>query len=688
MRNFTLIFSLLIFPFLSFAQQVQRNYVLVEIATGDWCSWCPGAALAADDLIENGDPAAIIENHYNDTFETNDSKSRIIDYYGINSYPTSHFDGSYDTVIGGAQDTSVYAWFKPIVDARILMDSDFTLDIYGENDGDDYSTYVHVQNLGGYDGDNIALRYTLTESHIEYSWKGLDEMNFANRLMVPDHNGIDLSQYDLSEETIIDVDFTFNNSWDAENCELVLFIQDDDTQEVLQSYKIALNDLYIPITVDFEADATSGCDGTVVNFTDLSVGEGTISYQWTFEGGTPETSNEQNPTVTYNSGGYFNVELTATDENSTGTYMIPNYIWIEETPAQPESPEGDSQVCNNSEAYYTVAYVDFADDWEWELEPATAGILAANDQEATLTPTTDWTGDFTLRVRASSDCGTGEWSDPFEGSIQAGPEIFTIEGGGPYCFDGDGSEITLNGSETGISYELFLSDTATNLFVEGTGSPISFGMQTDTGFYSVQADNNFCSIIMSGQAEVSYLFPPDSPEMPDGDELVCNDLTTTYTTIEIDDAYDYNWSLDPTEAGTINSEGVEAEITWNEDFSGMVQLTVSGMNDCGEGIYSEALVIQVDDCTDVAELSLENHLNIFPNPASGTLNISCITQTNGRGKLKIYNHVGQLQVERTINFNAEDLQEKIDVSKLRKGLYLLNIQFPDNKVLNTKLVKN
>jgi len=686
MRNFTLLLIVLVFPLLTFSQQVPRNVVLVEIATGDWCSWCPGAALAADDLIENGDPAAIIENHFYDIFETPDSKFRIQDYYGINSYPTANFDGSYNIIASGAQDTSIYILYKPIVDARILMESDFTMYMYGENDDDDYSTYVYVQNVGGYSGDNISLRYTLTESDIEYSWQGLAEMNFVNRLMVPDHNGIDLSQYDLSEETMIEVDFTFNNSWDNENCELVLFIQDDDTQEVLQSFKVALTELYIPIEVNFEADVTSGCDGTIVNFTDLSVGQGEITYQWIFEGGTPETSTEQNPTVTYNSGGYFNVELTATDEYSTGTYSIDNYIWIEETPAQPESPEGDSQICNNSTAFYTVAYVDFSDDWEWELEPTSAGTLETYDQEATFTPAENWTGDFTLRVRASNDCGIGDWSEPLEGTIHNGPEIFTVEGGGSYCIGGAGSEITLNGSETGINYELFLGENTTSVTVEGTGEMISFGMQTDTGYYAVQAGNDFCTIGMSGEVQVNYLYPPLSPEIPDGDVLVCNDDVTSYTTIESEDAYDYSWALNPGEAGSINIEGAEAEITWNENFSGMASLTVAGINDCGEGDYSDTLTIQVDDCTNINETIKDQSFAVYPNPASGEINISSFVPERTAATVKIFNQTGQLVYERTMNFREGNLSRRIDISSLKKGMYLISIQ-SDSNIFTKKLIK-
>lgn len=52
-------------------------------------------------------------------------------------------------------------------------------------------------------------------------------------------------------------------------------------------------------------------DGSI-DFTDLSTGS-PVAWSWTFEGGTPSTSNEQNPTVTYADLGTYDVSLTVTD---------------------------------------------------------------------------------------------------------------------------------------------------------------------------------------------------------------------------------------------------------------------------------------------------------------------------------------------------------------------------------------
>jgi PKD repeat protein len=72
-----------------------------------------------------------------------------------------------------------------------------------------------------------------------------------------------------------------------------------------------------PITVfpvlvaDFTASETRIKVGETVTFTDISVGDPT-SWLWEFEGGTPATSTEQNPTVTFNVNKPVTVSLTVT----------------------------------------------------------------------------------------------------------------------------------------------------------------------------------------------------------------------------------------------------------------------------------------------------------------------------------------------------------------------------------------
>jgi PKD repeat protein len=78
--------------------------------------------------------------------------------------------------------------------------------------------------------------------------------------------------------------------------------------------------------VTFESSETELCDGTTVDFTDMSYFQGD-SWEWTFEGGTPSSSTEQNPSVTYENGGYFDVSLTITNSDGVSyTHTESDYI--------------------------------------------------------------------------------------------------------------------------------------------------------------------------------------------------------------------------------------------------------------------------------------------------------------------------------------------------------------------------
>ena len=85
------------------------------------------------------------------------------------------------------------------------------------------------------------------------------------------------------------------------------------------------------IVADFTVDATTINIGGSVHFTDNSWGGQLVSWDWEFEGGTPATSTDQNPTVTYNESGTYNVRLTITNaDGESASKFAPNYINVVE----------------------------------------------------------------------------------------------------------------------------------------------------------------------------------------------------------------------------------------------------------------------------------------------------------------------------------------------------------------------
>lgn len=83
----------------------------------------------------------------------------------------------------------------------------------------------------------------------------------------------------------------------------------------------------VPPVADFSASETQITAGNSVTFTDLSTNMPT-SWSWTFEGGTPATSNLQNPTVTYSEPGEYTVTLVASNAFGSDTETKTEYISV------------------------------------------------------------------------------------------------------------------------------------------------------------------------------------------------------------------------------------------------------------------------------------------------------------------------------------------------------------------------
>ncbi len=82
------------------------------------------------------------------------------------------------------------------------------------------------------------------------------------------------------------------------------------------------------LAAQFIADETIICKMHTVNFTDQSIG-GAIEWSWTFEGGDPATSTDQNPSVYYETPGFYDVTLEVTDGTETVSITKEEYIEVD-----------------------------------------------------------------------------------------------------------------------------------------------------------------------------------------------------------------------------------------------------------------------------------------------------------------------------------------------------------------------
>ncbi len=87
-----------------------------------------------------------------------------------------------------------------------------------------------------------------------------------------------------------------------------------------------------PVLADFYASDTTLSAGDAADFFDASYGDSIVSWNWSFPGGDPASSTDQNPQgIVYNQLGQYDVTLTVTDSSGAQSQITKtNYITVSE----------------------------------------------------------------------------------------------------------------------------------------------------------------------------------------------------------------------------------------------------------------------------------------------------------------------------------------------------------------------
>ncbi len=216
--------------------------VLFETATGTWCEPCQVTARVLDKLIEDEVSISVIEYHASDPFQSPYASARWT-YYNIIELTEPIFEGiKYSHP--GTKDNIVYDRYMEIVNDRIVFNSAYSINVTGTNEGLDYYVYIDLEQVGIKEPEsNLTLQAVLTESHIDYEWFNETEVNFAERLMIPDENGTPVLLNDQGASANVELNFVLDSGWIADNCELIVFLQNMDTKRIFQTEVIKLPEL-------------------------------------------------------------------------------------------------------------------------------------------------------------------------------------------------------------------------------------------------------------------------------------------------------------------------------------------------------------------------------------------------------------------------------------------------------------
>ena len=157
-----------------------------------------------------------------------------------------------------------------------------------------------------------------------------------------------------------------------------------------------------PPIADFTADTTTIGAGGSVYFTDLSTNSPT-SWSWTFSGGTPSGSTDQNPIITYNTPGTYTVSLTA--ENSLGSDTETKTDYITVTAPQPPIADfsaGSTNISAGDSVDFTDQSLNTPTAWDWTFAGGTPGT--STDRNPTITYNTP--GTYTVTLIAANSAGS------------------------------------------------------------------------------------------------------------------------------------------------------------------------------------------------------------------------------------------------------------------------------------------
>jgi len=190
-------------------------------------------------------------------------------------------------------------------------------------------------------------------------------------------------------------------------------------------------------------------------------------------------------------------------------------------------------------------------------------------------------------------------------TVYAKPQVYAVDGGGNVCQNSQGTEIMLNGSQTGVTYQLKRDGTDVGSVVSGTGYSISFGFFNEAGNYTAIAGNSYCESEMAGMATINVLPAP----------VVTMDSLPTLCLLS-DDAYILQEGSPA--GGVYLGFGVVDNIFY-PPITGTGEFTVYYYyNDANHCYGTDSMVMRVDSCSNLRISGTVSYDNSISTPMNNT----------------------------------------------------------------------
>lgn len=163
------------------------------------------------------------------------------------------------------------------------------------------------------------------------------------------------------------------------------------------------------ISANFEANSTSICEGSSVDFTNTSSANAT-AWSWTFVGGTPSVSTDENPTnITYTTPGSYEVTLVVDDgAGNSSTQILPNYITVNANLLGTNTVITNEALGNDGAIDLTVTATSAPFTYLWSNNAITEDISGLTAGDYTVTITDDFGCELTETFNVANTVGIGE----------------------------------------------------------------------------------------------------------------------------------------------------------------------------------------------------------------------------------------------------------------------------------------
>jgi len=207
--------------------------VLAELMSATWCKNCPIADAALISLLHEmgANKLSVVIYHptsQGDTYGTAETNDRISSYYGEGDvFPVCYMDGLIKNYGG---DDSTLGKYRDAFNTRYALLSPFSLSLTGGID--QKSVTANIQAVADPGTTTVTVRFVLVEGNITY-----------------DHGGEMVTEFYMARDILADEvivvskgyigniqrQFDISKSWNASNMGILVFIQRDDTKEIMQS---------------------------------------------------------------------------------------------------------------------------------------------------------------------------------------------------------------------------------------------------------------------------------------------------------------------------------------------------------------------------------------------------------------------------------------------------------------------